>query len=76
MYKTYRVSQPNGYEYFETFMGAYLYSQEAATKFHEVIYIDIIDVVRSVGVNPQGEVETALKGELPTAWNTPRYPTS
>jgi len=76
MYKTYRVSTPNGYEYYETFMGAYNYAQNEAHKFHEVIYIDIIDVVRSVGVNPQGEVETALKGELPTAWNTPRYPTS
>lgn len=64
MNKTYRVSQPNGYEYFETFMGAYLYSQEVATKLHEDIYIDIIDVVRSVSVNPLGEVETAEKSEL------------
>lgn len=65
MNKTYRVSSANGYEYFETFMGAYLFSQELAYKLHDVIYIDIIDVVRSVAVNPQGEVEPTAKGELP-----------
>jgi hypothetical protein len=65
MNKTYRVSTPNGYFYYETFMGAYNFAQSEAQTFHEVIYIDIVDVVRSVGVNPLGEVEPALKGELP-----------
>jgi hypothetical protein len=67
MNKTYRVSTPNGYEYFQTFMGAYNSAQSQAYNLQEYIYIDIIDVVRSVGVNPQGEVEPTMKSELPNA---------
>jgi len=69
MHKTYRVGMLNAYgeyeyEFFEDFPKAYNFANQRAKELHDVCYIDTIDVVSSVAVNPLGEVNHAICNKL------------